>query len=145
MIEIEWDTGVKISKLNSMEIHFLEDQIIDSLLQHGMIVSSSINEFESLFERSKQHRDAIQESSTLFLVISPTNTCNMSCPYCYQGEKLYKTNEPKYLTEENLGYLKSYIYNSIKNPTRKKIKKIAIEWFGGEPLIQAKLIKEFSE
>ncbi|MBE5317737.1 radical SAM protein [Pedobacter sp. MR2016-19] len=142
MLELEWDLGTRISKMNSMEIHFLEDEIIDRLLQHGMIVDNAFNEFNAIFNSAERNRADIQDSEILFMVISPTNSCNMSCPYCFQGDKSIKAGDTKYLSEENIEHLKAYVNTTIATT---KIKKIAIEWFGGEPLIKSNIIEEFSE
>ncbi|WP_300601933.1 radical SAM protein [Niabella sp.] len=145
MIELDWEIGFILSKLNSMEIHFLDPEVIDLLKRNGMIIDKEIDEFVSVSERAKVNRKEFDNSDTLFMVISPTNTCNMNCPYCYQGDKSVTSGDTKYLGKENMQALKNLVTKVVKEPHAKKIDRIRIEWFGGEPLIRTGTIEEFSE
>jgi len=144
MIELDWETGLMFSKLNSMEIHYLDTDVIDILLNNGMIISKNIDEFDIVAERASANRIACERSDTFFMVISPTNSCNMNCPYCYQGDKTAST-DTKYLGKENMEALKKLVANAVYEPHATPITKIKIEWFGGEPLMRKKTIQEFSE
>ncbi|WDF56224.1 radical SAM/SPASM domain-containing protein [Mucilaginibacter sp. KACC 22063] len=145
MIELDWETGLMLSKLNSMEIHYLDTNVIDTLIYNGMIISKNIDEFDAVAERANSNREICEQSDTLFMVISPTNTCNMNCPYCYQGDKTPTNSDTKYLGEENMEALKKMIAKVVYEPHATPITKIRIEWFGGEPLIRKKVIEEFSD
>ncbi|GEM_PF-2158271 len=145
MIEIDYQTGLLISKLNSMEIHYLNFEVVSKMRENGMIIPSDMDEFKEMKKRGNNSRSKLTESSTLFLCISPTNSCNMSCPYCFEGDKSAKLRDTKYLSEENINHLKQHVKNTIFNPHSTKIERVVIEWFGGEPLLQKNIIKEFSE
>jgi len=81
MIELDWETGLICSKLNSMEIHYLDEDVVNALIAHQMIIPKHIDEFDVVRERAQQNRETCDRSDTLFMVIAPTNTCNMNCPY----------------------------------------------------------------
>jgi uncharacterized protein len=145
MIVLDWETGKVLSKLNSMEIHFIDIEVIEILKKNGMIIPKEVDEFDIVRERANSNRSICEKSDTLFMVISPTNTCNMNCPYCYQGDKNPAKSDTKYLGPENMNMLKNMVKQVIEKPHAEPIKKIRIEWFGGEPLIRKKAIEEFSE
>ncbi|RAJ08327.1 radical SAM protein with 4Fe4S-binding SPASM domain [Chitinophaga skermanii] len=145
MIELDWETGLIVSKLNSMEIHYLDADVIEVLQRNGMIIPREIDEFVEVKKRADTNRATCDRSDTLFMVISPTNTCNMNCPYCYQGDKTPGEEDTKYLGPENMEAMKKMITQIVYQPHATPIKNIRIEWFGGEPLIRKKTIAEFSE
>jgi uncharacterized protein len=145
VVELDWQTGLMVSKLNSMEIHYLEEDVISLLSENGMIIPSDSDEFAIVRERAENNRKTCERSDTLFMVISPTNTCNMNCPYCYQGDKNPKQSDTKYLGKENLEAMIRMITKIVETPHAEPIRKIRIEWFGGEPLLRKNTIGEFSE
>ncbi|MDF2476420.1 MAG: hypothetical protein K0S24_1903 [Sphingobacterium sp.] len=145
MMEIDYEVGHVISKLNSMEIHHLDLDIVELMRENGMIISKDIDEFVEIKKRASNSRKVFTDSSTLFLCISPTNSCNMQCPYCFQGDKSAKNRDTKYLDENNINSLKKLVLNTVENPHGSKIDRIQIEWFGGEPLLRKNVIREFSE
>jgi uncharacterized protein len=125
-----------------MEIHYLDIALIELLKEHGMIIDKKIDELEVIRKRATNFRKQCDDSSTLGMVISPTNACNLNCPYCYQGDK--KHSDTKYLSPENITALKQFVTNTIGNPYAKPITKISVEWFGGEPLLRKREIEDFS-
>ncbi|WP_293928028.1 radical SAM/SPASM domain-containing protein [Sphingobacterium sp. UBA6320] len=145
MIEIDFELGHTISKLNSMEVHYLDIDVIDILKDNGMIVSSNIDEFVEMKNRANHSRRELTDSSTFFLCISPTNSCNMKCPYCFQGDKSAKLRDSKYLDSENIENLKNLLHKAVYSPHSTPITKVLVEWFGGEPLLRKNSIREFSE
>ncbi|HMI60058.1 MAG TPA: radical SAM protein [Puia sp.] len=144
MLELDWKTGLIFSKLNSMEIHYLDPDVIEALVRQGMIIPKDVDEFEVVARRAQTNRKTIEASDTLFMVISPTNTCNMNCPYCYQGDKTASSSDAQYLGEENMEAMKKLIAKTIAEPHAEPIRRIRIEWFGGEPLMRKNTIEEFS-
>ncbi|WP_316742126.1 radical SAM/SPASM domain-containing protein [Pedobacter antarcticus] len=128
-----------------MEVHYLDVDVISVLRENGMIISSDLDEFAEVKKRAAHSRESMTDSSTLFLCISPTNSCNMKCPYCFQGDKSSKNRDTKYLNEESINNLKQLVLNAVEKPHSTRIEKISIEWFGGEPLMQKNVIKEFSK
>lgn len=145
MMKVDFDLGHFISKLNSMEIHHLDPDIISALRENGMIILKDVDEFVEVKKRASDSRTALTDSSSLFLCISPTNSCNIRCPYCFQGDKSAKNRDTKYLNEENMNALKQMVINAVEKPHATQIKRVEIEWFGGEPLLRKNVIREFSD
>ncbi|HMQ46886.1 MAG TPA: radical SAM protein [Saprospiraceae bacterium] len=145
MIQLDWATGFMLSKLNSMEIHYLDIEVIEVLRKNGMVISKHVDEFDVIAQRAASSRDEMDNMETLFMVIAPTNTCNMNCPYCYQGDKNPAHSDTKYLTPDNMEALKKTVRNIVEQPHAKPIKKISVEWFGGEPLVRKKVVEAFSD
>ncbi|QJB32208.1 radical SAM protein [Chitinophaga oryzae] len=145
MIEMDWEDGLRCSKLNSMEIHYLDEDIIQTFLHHQMIIPRDIDEFDVVRERAASARNACDTSEVLFMLISPTNGCNMNCPYCFQGDKTSKESDTQYLGSENMAALKSFVEDRIYKPHAAPVKEILVEWFGGEPMMRKRSIAEFSD
>ena len=146
MLQVSFETGKFISNLNSMEIHHLGGDLIEMLRKYKVIIDINVDEFELIADRANNTRKKFDQSDTLFMVIAPTNMCNMNCPYCYQGDKSGKASDTKYLGENNMSALLTYVENTIKKPySEKPIKKIKVEWFGGEPLVRKKVVEDFSQ
>lgn len=68
------------------------------------------------------------------LTIMPTEKCNFRCVYCYEDFKIGK------MKQETLDGIKALISQSAP-----ELKKLIIQWFGGEPTLNPKGIKEISE
>lgn len=74
----------------------------------------------------------------LSLCILPTEQCNFRCTYCYESFKLGK------MSEDTVNAIVKLV--TKRAPTLKKLK---IEWFGGEPLLAKDIVlylsKQFQE
>ncbi|MDR2291945.1 MAG: radical SAM protein [Prevotellaceae bacterium] len=70
------------------------------------------------------------------LVIIPTLNCNLACTYCYAEKNLKSEN----MNTDVIDKLKDY----IKEECYGKVKKIYLEWYGGEPLLEFKIIKDLT-
>jgi uncharacterized protein len=145
MIELDWDNGLILSKLNSMEIHYLDIELIELLKTNGMIIPNELDEFVEVRKRANQQREKCEDLSSLFLVLAPTNSCNMNCPYCFQGDKSQVVPEPKVLDEANIQAMKKLVTQAVYKPHATPIKRISVEWFGGEPLMKKNVMRDFSE
>lgn len=67
---------------------------------------------------------------SLYIMISPTTRCNLSCKYCYVNQ-----NMPRSYTDMSIDDI-NYIYKWVKDYSELvNIKRIQLEWFGGEPLV----------
>lgn len=66
----------------------------------------------------------------IYVMISPTTRCNLSCKYCYVNQDMpIKESD---MTIDDIRYIYGWVkeYSDLIG-----IKKIRFEWFGGEPLI----------
>lgn len=70
---------------------------------------------------------------TLMLTIAPTRACNFACPYCYEENRT-----PSMMTEETEDELVEFIRK------HKKISRLSITWYGGEPLLALDRIKSLN-
>ena len=84
------------------------------------------------YNKQKQHfLSTCYNQEKLSLTIVPTTGCNFACPYCFEGEKHRKT-----ISDETISSLIAFI-NS-----HEKAKTLSLTWYGGEPLLAFKKIKE---
>lgn len=102
------------------------NQFINNLINQGILVDNNYDE-KKLVDASRARR-AFGEKSA-YLRILTTTACNARCSYCY--EKGFKTET---MTEDTADSLIKYI---LKLP---KMEKFYIHWFGGEPLLNTKVI-----
>ena len=71
-------------------------------------------------------------------VVFTTNNCNARCPYCYENNGVEKPIE-RGMTLKTAEKVVQYILKT------KKEDKFEIEWFGGEPLLNQKVISYISK
>lgn len=72
-------------------------------------------------------------SDALELTILPTEQCNLRCTYCYESFEL--------------GRMSPEVVASVKNLVQARIpdlRRITLDWFGGEPLLALDVIEEIS-
>lgn len=109
----------------------LPQEHIDKFLEAGFIVNENTDEnlvYKYLTNRSKYSND------TLGLTIATTLQCNFRCPYCYE-EHL-----DSFFNEEKEKDLKKFIFDNLEGK-----KALSITWYGGEPLLQKKMIDRVSK
>lgn len=107
-----------------------DSSIKELLLENGFLIKTEINELELL---KRDYFLARVSTKNLQLTIAPTLNCNFACPYCYQG------------TAQNS--MDDNTVQSVFNFVEKRLPDkgaLHITWFGGEPLIQWKQIKNLS-
>ena len=111
------------------------------LLDNGFIVNSQINEFN----RAKAQIESVLTDSwqeTVSYVIAPTLNCNLDCIYCFQKEYRTQGNE-HLLTDETLSKIETFLIK--RNSGNKRLRKVKVNWFGGEPLLCYNQIVSFCE
>lgn len=99
-----------------------DKEFISVLLQQGILVDESINEISKYkyFYYSK-----IFNKELLNVTIAPTMRCNLSCPYCFEGDHKNFSQMSEEIESQIVQFL-------IKQSEKKNIQ---ICWFGGEPLL----------
>lgn len=105
-------------------------ELYKALGDNGFLCISPEDELISFYRGCQ---DARQDNRDLHITIVPTLSCCFSCSYCFEKEK-----RAGIITSEVLNSIIEYILK--KNPDS-----LHITWFGGEPLLAVKQIKEFSE
>ncbi len=102
------------------------------LLKKGFIVEDHVDEIELVDHKFNM---AAYASDMLDLTFVMTHACNLRCIYCYQQ------GATKSFTDETQKRVIKYIEHSVKNGTRK----LFVNWFGGEPLVEAERVLKMSE
>ncbi len=120
----------KFDNLNDKEIEN-NDEFINDLINQGFLVDNNHDE-KKLVDASRIRRAFGEKSS--YLRILTTTACNARCPYCY--EKGFKTET---MDDKTASAVIKYI---LKLP---KMEKFYIHWFGGEPLLNIKVIDRVME
>jgi uncharacterized protein len=104
----------------------------DTMITNKVIVPADENELLEIITQNKEH---IGSEEILYEVIQPSAMCQLGCDYCGQA------------------HTKNYISNSLydnlisrirEKAGRKKYRGMYIGWFGGEPLMGLKQIRELT-
>lgn len=111
------------------------------LLSEGYIVPEPLDEFGRFLLRQKDYFFGNKES--IRFVIAPSLACNLNCIYCFEHGANDNRSSLSTMSQSILERTLSFILERIKeNPY---VKKVCIDWFGGEPLLQIKKIVWLSE
>ena len=102
------------------------NSFVENLIKYGFLVENKYDE-KKIVDASRA-RIAYGEKSA-YLRILTTTMCNANCSYCYE-----KNFKPETMTIEVAKALVKYI---LKLP---KLEKFYIHWFGGEPLLNIRVI-----
>ena len=101
------------------------------VLRAGLfLIDEDFDELQFLRERVAQDRG---DSDELALVIAPTMGCNFGCHYCFQDRA------GSAMTPQDEQRLFDYVAERLEGR-----KRLAVQWFGGEPLQQLDLIERLS-
>lgn len=125
LTKVKWETlkrAIQFSQYIPEELH----EMSNKLAKEGIIVSKKTNELKLV---EYHYYSKIFSGRVLTLSIAPTMKCNFGCFYCFEdGHK-------------NFGLMSDEIANKlVEFIANQKGKKIAITWFGGEPLLGFKQI-----
>jgi uncharacterized protein len=104
------------------------------LLQASVLVeddAKNINYLNLISTKDKFNR------SSRALTILPTLDCNFSCSYCYEKGNLKK----KFMNEKAIEDFKEFINKEFNF---EETKKLHIQWYGGEPLMNFNAIEKIS-
>jgi len=118
--------------INAGDFEILSKEDLEKLVQHKAIVEVEENELASIIGENK---DVIEDVNTLYEVIQISGNCQLGCDYCGQH------HTKNFLDEKIYAGLISRIRSKA---TLKKYKTLYIGWFGGEPLMGYKQIRELT-
>lgn len=107
-----------------------KEKIVKYLADRGYLVHRGVNEYR-IFQRlfGQQH----YRTDTLELILMASEDCNFRCTYCYE--------------DFARGTMIPEVREGVKNLVRKRIKKLNrlhISWFGGEPLYGMEAIEDLA-
>ena len=120
-----------IEKLEYNSLDEEQRKLVNSMLEGNYIVRDEVDELKMIQYRHFRSKFA---EDTLSLTIAPTLECNFACPYCYEIPKKGMMS----------GEIQDAIIEVIKKRS-KKIKKLSICWYGGEPLLAQNSILSLSD
>lgn len=104
---------------------------LDILYENGFLVDDDIVETELIV---KDFFNITTKNETLYLSIITTMDCNFECPYCFQNRKR------EYFSEETSKAVINFL-----ELNKNKYKYVNVDWYGGEPLLNLKLILNLSD
>lgn len=120
-----------LNNLNKDTYEIREAEIIKKLFKNGIVVDDELDEVKKvsyIINKSKY------QDRNFYLTISPTLDCNFRCPYCCEERREVSMNDE---TIENvIEYVKVIA---------KKVKRLNVSWFGGEPMLEYETIKRFTK
>lgn len=111
-------------------IFLLTNKIKEELLSEGIVFKEHPREY---LIRSKAKSIKELNKQTPYIVIAPTMNCNLGCPYCFVKNSLKDIS----MSKEIIDKIISYIFINGKH--------YSLDWFGGEPSLNTKIIKYFYE
>lgn len=122
----------KSIKIDSENIELFND-VLNGIKCYDEFYSDIVKSF-NIKERERKEEAFIKNKPKAFL-LEITNSCNLRCKYCYKDEP---DNNIKIMNFNDIEKIANYI---IKNSDYQS--QINIIFFGGEPLLGFKFIKEF--
>lgn len=129
-ILVDLDTLVK---LQNGDFSGLDEIQRTKLKKYKILVPKNENEFKTI---CKENVESKVSNDILSFTIQPTANCQFGCYYCGQ------VHVPHLMTEEVENYCLHRIKNAISKNAR--YKRLAITWYGGEPLLGLEVIKKLS-
>lgn len=93
-----------------------------------------IVDFDELDLIKHQFYKSAFDSSILGLTICPTLCCNLACTYCYENKNQSSMSDQ---TIDNMIEFLKKVANNTKH--------LSVTWYGGEPLLDKKVIKKINE
>lgn len=128
--------GDFISMLSSKQIDMTdlsieEKKMAGEFIKDGFLIDESVDELKIIKYNSASQK---YNKSVLFLTIAPTLDCNFKCTYCFQSSK-----PDSVMSEEVQNSIVEYVSKSVR-----RVDRIFITWFGGEPLLEKEIIYRLS-
>lgn len=124
------DREVVLGLLSQRGFEAPKEKLVEYLVERGYLVRKGVDEyrqFQQLFGQQHYRADALE------LILMPSEDCNFRCTYCYE--------------DFARGTMIPEIREGVKNLVRRRIKKLNrlhISWFGGEPLYGWEAIQDLA-
>ncbi len=135
---ISWS---KLDVIPSRELNDFNQYILDDLINSSFVVKALIDEKELIHKRIVRQRRASYKQASLALTITPTLSCNMGCPYCFEGPKPIGN----FMSTETVDNIVQFMEREIQNNNIvESFSKIRVTWYGGEPLLKPEVIEDLS-
>lgn len=127
------DTEIEDFNYSLNNCNNITTKYFNQLFESSFIIDDDVSEIEEL---KKYNYINVENPEIYTITIIPTFLCNLKCSYCYESNMNFLRKSFTINDWENL-YL--FIEKIIKNG----IKKIGINFYGGEPSLKADEIKNF--
>ncbi len=108
----------------------LPKDVLSEIKEKKIVIDES-KKYDYYYNAQIAYNKSAYADSFLGLIIVPTTGCNFACPYCFEPK-----NNPKTMTSEVIDNIIKYINEN------RGLKRIAITWYGGEPLLGISSMKE---
>ncbi|MBO5250272.1 MAG: radical SAM protein [Muribaculaceae bacterium] len=107
------------------------------LLQNRVVIANKAEEYNVYLQLWNFISALVPNDGFIRYNILTTNACNARCPYCFENEFLEQRNS---MTVDKANKVADYIIN-----THSPSQPIYIRWFGGEPLVNTRVIDIISK
>ena len=118
--------------LNARRISEITASDLEVLTRAKVVVETQEHELTSVVSKFKQ---SSEDRSHRRFSLMPTSFCNMGCSYC--GQEHYRSRA----TPESMQLMTDRVLEAIEDPL---VNSVAVTWFGGEPLLALRHIREIS-
>lgn len=125
------DKVMEAMQMASIDDSRIVDDYIKVLVDNKFLIDYDFD--ESLLVEA-MHKRHVYSNDWLYLTILPTNNCNFRCIYCYESPAEETMDDQ---TEKNI---LDFCRKNVK-----KYKKVRLNWFGGEPLLQRERVLRMSK
>lgn len=125
-------TMLETERIDPEEVNMEDRNTVLEFIKNGFLIDEAIDELKVLKYSSNSYK---YKKDTLSLTIAPTLACNFNCAYCYQ-----ESGKTSTMSENVQDGIINYIEHSIK-----KLEKLYITWFGGEPLLAKQILLKLSD
>lgn len=126
-------------KTKNADLYYVEKH--SYLKNHGFFSESKPPNLKTVINESTVKESITQTAQIVFEV---TDFCNLNCIYCSLGE-LYKNTEARNSKNMNIHSAINLLKYIFEFKTHKDPEKLVIAFYGGEPLLNIKFIKQIVE
>lgn len=118
--------------LTANDLSMIPPEFVEALREDGFIVDSGKNELALLSEIVDER---VHTTDTLNLSVMLSLRCNFGCVYCYEGLNLRNGGNA----------VKPALILDLFNNLPSHLKRVEMDWFGGEPLVTFGLMRELND
>lgn len=123
--------------VKNLQLDYFDNKTVMMLEEAGIIVESSCNELQLVLDAYHTCKyDRGNKNKHMQVTIAPSLFCNFNCPYCYERRTTAR------MSREILQQTYLFIEERVK---KSRISDLNICWYGGEPLLQMKMIEQLSK
>ncbi len=116
-----------------------EREAVDLLTENGFFVSDYASDRRALDEYFHNVKNSAEE---LHITVLTTLQCNFACGYCYQGDREDFNQFAEKMTLETSARVAGWIERELD---RLRPAKLAMTFFGGEPLLNLPVVYDLSD